>query len=104
MEGLLVLLRRARRAVLDALPGASCLLSCSQLNEIGREQMAGDEEVEQDTQPNVLTTEVVALEANKNAVLNCRLEPRRFAITMLEVLTFCRFSIINRRLPTTAKH
>lgn len=61
--------RRPGGARGDLLPRASGLLSGGELDEVGGNEMAGDEKVEEDAEEDVLTAVVMAADTDEDAVL-----------------------------------
>jgi hypothetical protein len=55
----LIFRRTTRRTIVDTLERSSRLLGSSQLNQVGSEKMAGDEEVEEKAQRNVSATVIM---------------------------------------------
>lgn len=71
------------------------------LDDVGEEEVAGDEEVEGEAEEDVLLAEVVAADADEDAVLGGRLAGAWSGETRAH--TFSMFSIMRRILPATAR-
>lgn len=72
-----------------------------ELDNVGREEVAGDYEEEGGADEDVVAFVVVAAEADEDAVLGGWSALYHFCLLEVEVNTLLKFSIIKRRFPTT---
>ena len=102
VELLAILRRRACGTVLDALPRPEGLSCGGEFNEVGSEEMARNQEVEEAAEEDVLSAVCVAPYAYQDAILRTVSDlhmPSQYVVD--SSLTFCMFSIMSLRLPTT---
>lgn len=73
-------------------------MGCCELDDVGNEEVARDYEVEGCAEEDVLSSVVVAADADEDSILLWLAVDLKL---VCEQRTFLKFSIINRRLPTT---